>query len=145
VEKPCSHNVFEGRKCVEAARKYKRMVQHGTHSAEQHGGPAGCPRQERNLRQASCQQRLLLQAPLEHRLQPVEDPPPTLNFDIWLGPAPSSPFTRISCITTGIGFGISATATSATRGARDGRSTMDAWRKLPKSVPQPGGPLRGRP
>ena len=32
VEKPCSHNVFEGRKCVEAARKYKRIVQHGTQS-----------------------------------------------------------------------------------------------------------------
>ncbi|MHC4489877.1 MAG: Gfo/Idh/MocA family protein, partial [Planctomycetota bacterium] len=32
VEKPCSHNVFEGRKCVEAARKYRRIVQHGTGS-----------------------------------------------------------------------------------------------------------------
>ena len=28
VEKPLSHNIFEGRKLVEAARKYKRMVQH---------------------------------------------------------------------------------------------------------------------
>src|SRR6266852_1337246 len=32
VEKPCSHDVFEGRKCVEAARKYNRIVQHGTQS-----------------------------------------------------------------------------------------------------------------
>ena len=32
VEKPMSHNVFEGRKCVEAAEKYKRIVQHGTQS-----------------------------------------------------------------------------------------------------------------
>ena len=30
VEKPASHNVFEGRKMVEAARKYKRIVQAGT-------------------------------------------------------------------------------------------------------------------
>ena len=30
VEKPCSHNIFEGRKLVEAARKYDRIVQHGT-------------------------------------------------------------------------------------------------------------------
>lgn len=30
VEKPCSHNVFEGRKLVEAARKHDRIVQHGT-------------------------------------------------------------------------------------------------------------------
>jgi len=32
VEKPCSHNIFEGRKCVEAAQKYKRIVQQGTQS-----------------------------------------------------------------------------------------------------------------
>jgi predicted dehydrogenase len=29
VEKPGSHNIFEGRKMVEAAHKYKRIVQHG--------------------------------------------------------------------------------------------------------------------
>ena len=30
VEKPGTHNLFEGRQMVAAARKYKRMVQHGT-------------------------------------------------------------------------------------------------------------------
>ena len=30
VEKPACHNLFEGRKMVEAARKYKRIVQCGT-------------------------------------------------------------------------------------------------------------------
>ena len=30
VEKPCSHNIIEGRRMVEAARKYKRIVQVGT-------------------------------------------------------------------------------------------------------------------
>ena len=30
VEKPGSHNLFEGRQMVAAARKYNRMVQHGT-------------------------------------------------------------------------------------------------------------------
>ena len=30
VEKPACHNIFEGRKMVEAARKYKRIVQCGT-------------------------------------------------------------------------------------------------------------------
>src|SRR2546430_422565 len=32
VEKPCSHNVFEGRKCVEAACNSKRMFKHGKKS-----------------------------------------------------------------------------------------------------------------
>lgn len=32
VEKPMAHNAFEGRQCVAAARKYNRIVQHGTQS-----------------------------------------------------------------------------------------------------------------
>ncbi len=32
VEKPMSHSAFEGRQCVAAARKYGRLVQHGTQS-----------------------------------------------------------------------------------------------------------------
>ena len=34
VEKPISHNVFEGRQCVEAAKKYGCVVQHGTQSRD---------------------------------------------------------------------------------------------------------------
>ena len=37
VEKPCSHNLFEGRKLIEAARKYNRIVQHGTQSRSNPG------------------------------------------------------------------------------------------------------------
>src|SRR5207249_2318464 len=37
VEKPLSHNVWEGRKLVEAARKYNRIVQHGTQSRSSKG------------------------------------------------------------------------------------------------------------
>ena len=32
VEKPCSHNIHEGRIAVEAARRHQRIVQHGTQS-----------------------------------------------------------------------------------------------------------------
>src|SRR5438093_13145142 len=32
VEKPCSHNLWEGRQLVRAAGKYSRIVQHGTQS-----------------------------------------------------------------------------------------------------------------
>src|SRR5436190_9176378 len=32
VEKPCSHNLWEGRQLVRAAEKYRRIVQHGTQS-----------------------------------------------------------------------------------------------------------------
>ena len=36
VEKPCSHNVHEGRIAVEAARRNNRIVQHGTQSRSSH-------------------------------------------------------------------------------------------------------------
>ena len=32
VEKPCSHSMFEARQIVAAAKKYNRLVQHGTNS-----------------------------------------------------------------------------------------------------------------
>jgi predicted dehydrogenase len=32
IEKPCSHNLWEGRQLVRAAQKYRRIVQHGTQS-----------------------------------------------------------------------------------------------------------------
>ena len=37
VEKPVSHNIFEGRKMVEAARKYNRIVQAGTQCRSSQG------------------------------------------------------------------------------------------------------------
>src|SRR5437016_13251190 len=37
VEKPCSHNIHEGRVAVETARKYNRIVQHGTQSRSSTG------------------------------------------------------------------------------------------------------------
>ena len=40
VEKPCSHTIFEGRKCVEAAEKYGVVVQHGTQQRSEGGRAA---------------------------------------------------------------------------------------------------------
>lgn len=37
IEKPVSHNIWEGRKMVEAARKYKRIVQTGTQKRSDQG------------------------------------------------------------------------------------------------------------
>src|SRR6516164_10551537 len=40
VEKPLSHEITEGRRCVEAARRYKCMVQHGTQQRSSGGRAA---------------------------------------------------------------------------------------------------------
>ena len=37
VEKPCSHNMFEAKQIVAAARKYNRIVQQGSQSRSDHG------------------------------------------------------------------------------------------------------------
>ena len=94
VEKPCSHNVFEGRKCVEAAAKYKRIVQHGTQSRA--SGKAGLAALVRSGKYGKllvskgycCKPRWSI------GIKPVEEPPSNLDFDIWLGPAQKRPFHR---------------------------------------------------
>jgi len=93
VEKPCSHNVFEGRKCVEAARKYKRIVQHGTQSRSnlEQAGLAELVKSGRYgkllvSKGYCCKPRWTIGT------KPVKNPPETLNFDLWLGPAPQQPF-----------------------------------------------------
>jgi predicted dehydrogenase len=93
VEKPCSHNVFEGRKAVEAARKYNRIVQHGTQSRSS----AGKARLAAIVKSGTygkllvskgycCKPRWTI------GFKPISDPPADLNFDIWTGPAPNQPF-----------------------------------------------------
>jgi len=93
VEKPCSHNVFEGRKCVEAARKYDRIVQHGTQSRSNASqarlaalvkkGPYGKLLVSKGY---CCKPRWSI------GYKPISEPPAHLDFDIWTGPAPKQPF-----------------------------------------------------
>ena len=95
VEKPCSHNVFEGRKCVEAAEKYKRIVQHGTQSRLStarlrmvEAAKSGKYGTVKIVKGYCCKPRWTI------GYKPIETPPDTLAWDIWLGPAPMQPFHR---------------------------------------------------
>jgi predicted dehydrogenase len=98
VEKPISHNVFEGRKCVEAAKKYGRVVQHGT----QGRSSSGNARTIAAVHSGKYGQLLVSHgsASKDGRgrssigFKPIETPPSTLDFNIWLGPAPEQPFHR---------------------------------------------------
>jgi predicted dehydrogenase len=92
VEKPCSHNVFEGRQCVEAARKYQRIVQHGT---QRRSGDAW--QSARDIA-AGKYGRLLVARGRSYRirnsigLKKPKEPPAALDYDLWLGPAPVQPY-----------------------------------------------------
>jgi len=95
VEKPCSHSWWEGAKLVEAARRYHRIVMHGTQGRSAEGYLEGV----RKLREG-----LIGEVYLARGLcfkwrntigkAPVEKVPAGVNYELWTGPAPLKPFTR---------------------------------------------------
>jgi predicted dehydrogenase len=93
VEKPLSHCVAEGRRCVEAARKYGRLVQHGT---QQRSSPSRA--NEIAAVQSGKYGRLLVSKGYCCKprwsigRKPPTAPPAHLAFDLWLGPAPQQPY-----------------------------------------------------
>ena len=93
VEKPCSHNVHEGRIAVETARKLGRIVQHGTQSRAS-GGWARAAALARSGKlgklTVSYGWASKPRGGIGHA-KPSE-PPKGLDFNIWLGPAPQQPF-----------------------------------------------------
>ncbi len=93
VEKPASHNIWEGRKMIEAWQKYKIRMQVGlnnrsSHNVRQaieflHGGGIG----ELYMARALC-----FKARDSYGMAPNSDAPSTFHFDRWLGPAPLRPY-----------------------------------------------------
>ncbi|HEX8911658.1 MAG TPA: Gfo/Idh/MocA family oxidoreductase, partial [Humisphaera sp.] len=96
VEKPVSHNVWEGRQAVEAARKYNRIVQTGTQSRSnsalkeayewvQKGG-LGKIKVARGL----CYKRRGTIGKVDGELKIPEN----IHYDLWAGPSPMDPVRR---------------------------------------------------
>ena len=96
VEKPVSHNVWEGRKLVEAARKYKRIVQTGTQSRSDEA------LQEvfEYIQQGNLGEILVVHGFCYKRrksIGKVDGPQPipaSINYDLWTGPATIGPLRR---------------------------------------------------
>jgi len=95
VEKPCCHNIHEGKLLAEAAEKYQKCVQHGTQSRSGKGirdaidflrsGKLGKIRVAKAINHQ-------LRGPIGHA--PETDPPNGVHYDLWLGPAPKRAFTK---------------------------------------------------
>jgi predicted dehydrogenase len=93
VEKPLSHTISEGRLLVNLARKYKKMIQHGTQSRSYEtfndaveylqSGKLGKIRMAKAINSQ-------LRGPIGR--VPDSETPPGVNYDMWLGPAPKRPF-----------------------------------------------------
>lgn len=93
VEKPLCHNMTEGRRCVQAARKYNRIVQHGTQQRSSVGKA-----NEIAAVQSGKYGKLLVSKgycckprwSIGHK--PPSTPKAELDFNLWLGPAAERPF-----------------------------------------------------
>ena len=96
VEKPVSNNVWEGRKIVEAARKYNRICQGGT---QQRSDPVQKQIKEfiKSGKLGKMQwirgNRLGRRESIGKRDTPLT-PPKDVNYDLWLGPAQDEPIYR---------------------------------------------------
>ena len=92
-EKPASHNVWEGRKMVEAARKYNRIVQVGLQSRSQgHKRLAIELLQQGVIGKVYMARGLCFKRRPSIGKQPDGPVPPGVDYDLWLGPAPMRPF-----------------------------------------------------
>ena len=95
VEKPCSHNLIEGRRMVQAARKYKSVVQVGTQrrsatdvvAAREYvqGGKLG--------KVAFARAWIAGSRPNIGKAEPAPVPK-GVDYSLWLGPAADGPFTK---------------------------------------------------
>lgn len=95
VEKPASHNIVEGRLAVQAARKYQRIVQHGTNLR----GAPHYLEAAKLLKEGVIGKVLMVKAinnQKRGRIQPQPDSavPAGVHYDLWQGPAPDRPFNR---------------------------------------------------
>ncbi len=93
VEKPLSHNFTEGKRLVEAAAKYKRMVQHGTQersnklrALEAAHARAGTYGKLQVAKGYCCKPRWSI------GVEPEKKPFKTMDWNLWLGPAAERPY-----------------------------------------------------
>jgi predicted dehydrogenase len=95
LEKPGSHNVFEGRKMVEAAKRYDRIVQHGVqlrsnpvlHEAVEH-------LREGLIGEVYMARAVIFRWRPSIGVKPNAPAPAALDWDLWQGPAGERPFSR---------------------------------------------------
>jgi predicted dehydrogenase len=93
VEKPMAHNIWEGRKMVEAARKYKRIVQVGMQSrSAAYSKLAKQYIESGNLGDIYLVRVFNMMQHSKMRKAPAQPVPEGFDYDMWCGPAPKLPY-----------------------------------------------------
>ncbi|MHB8898709.1 MAG: Gfo/Idh/MocA family protein [Thermoguttaceae bacterium] len=93
VEKPPSHNLREGRLLIEAAKKHQRVVQVGTQNRSNEGVAEAI----QMLREGAIGDVLMVKVINSQRRANIGhaepcDPPETIDYDLWVGPAAWLPY-----------------------------------------------------
>ena len=97
-EKPLCRTLTEGRRMVEAARKYGRVVQMGTQYRSMARTRQTCE-WVRNGRLGTVHTVRMSHAPNRiAKITPPSSPPANLDWDLWLGPAPWAPYHPLRCL-----------------------------------------------
>lgn len=93
VEKPAMHNIWEGNKMVEAARKYDRRVQVGLNNRSLSGVIEAINfLHEGGIGDVYMARGICYKSRDSYGIGKDSVPPPTLHYDQWLGPAPYRPY-----------------------------------------------------
>jgi predicted dehydrogenase len=95
VEKPCSHNMFEAKQVVAAARKYNRIVQQGSQARSSVALQEGVKRmRDGELGDIYMARGLCFKWRDTIGHAPESPVPAGVDYDLWLGPAPKRAFTK---------------------------------------------------
>ena len=147
VEKPIAHNVWEGRKLVEAARKYDRIVQGGNQSPLQRflpqGGPTGPGRGDRPGLLGGAANSPGPGTRWASRLP--SRPPSWLDWDLWLGTGAGAAFPpEPGALQLALVLGTSATGRWGTTGSTSSTSAAGSWARTSRSGPTRREAVSGR-
>lgn len=92
-EKPASHNIWEGRKMVDAARKYDRIVQIGFQNRSRQNTSAAIKfLHDGGIGEVYMARGLCFKPRGDIGNPPDQPVPEGLHYDLWLGPAQERPF-----------------------------------------------------
>jgi len=95
VEKPATHNIYEGRKLIEAAYKYNRMVQHGVGARSSNSTREAIELlRDGVIGRVYMARGLCLKTRDDVGDKGISNVPKNLDWDLWCGPAPLVPFSE---------------------------------------------------
>jgi predicted dehydrogenase len=98
VQKPISVDIIEGQAMLEAARKYKRVVQVGT---QRRSTPHLAEARDRFIKEGKLGNIAMVEIYCYYHMRATNNPPDTkppeyLDYEMWTGPAPMRPYNELN-------------------------------------------------